>query len=133
MSKRQFIIVGEVLAFFAGAILISEFPIIGTLIVFLSVIIGFVGGYFFNKMSNDETIGYLRDQLNETRIDLNSALKENGLKDTEIKGLQNDYYKILEENKAFKEEVKSLKQATDSIIEEKKESSAKKSTKKKTK
>lgn len=133
MDKKAFIILGEALAFIIGAVLVSEFPTIGPLMVVLSLIIGYVGGFFIAKMPREETINYLRDQLNETRTDLNSALKDRLDKATELKSLENDYYKVLNEVKALEEELKSLKQANEEVVEEKKEVAVKKATKKKTK
>ena len=133
MDKKAFIILGEGIAFVAGAALVSEFPTIGPFMVVLSLIIGFVGGFFIAKMPREETINYLRDQLNETRTDLNAALKDKLTKATEMKSLENDYYKVLNEAKALEEELKSLKQATEEVVEEKKEVATKKATKKKTK
>ena len=49
MNKKVIIIASAVLAFFAGAIWVSEVPVVATLVAFLEVCAGFGCGFFFYK------------------------------------------------------------------------------------
>ena len=49
MNKKVIIIASAVLAFFAGAIWVSEVPVVAALVAFLEVCAGFGCGFFFYK------------------------------------------------------------------------------------
>jgi len=54
MNKKVVIIASAVIAFFAGAIWVSEVPVVATLVAFLEVCAGFGCGFFFNQELNKE-------------------------------------------------------------------------------
>lgn len=71
MNKKVIIIICAVLAFFAGAIWVSEVPTVATLVAFLECAAGFACGFFFNReLTNGE-----KESLNEELKSLKAAQK----------------------------------------------------------
>ena len=54
MNKKVIIIASAVLAFFAGAIWVSEVPVVATLVAFLEVCAGFGLGFFYKTVLDEE-------------------------------------------------------------------------------
>lgn len=78
MNKKVIIIISAVLAFFAGAILVSEVPVVATLVAFLEVCAGFVCGFFFAKtLANEELTKYQTEikSLREAQKAMNEEKK----------------------------------------------------------
>lgn len=66
MDKRIYIFIA-VIAFFAGAIWVSEVPVVATLVAFLEVCAGFVCGYFFYKGKANEAIAKLTEEIKSVK------------------------------------------------------------------
>lgn len=68
MNKKVIIIASAVLAFFAGAIWVSEVPVVATLVAFLEVCAGFGCGFFFCKELVKEEQAKLVDEVNSLKL-----------------------------------------------------------------
>lgn len=56
MDKKVVIIISAVLAFFAGAIWVSEVPVVATLVACLEVCAGFGCGFYYHKVKSEEVM-----------------------------------------------------------------------------
>ena len=63
MNKKVVIIASAVLAFFAGAIWVSEVPVVATLVAFLEVCAGFGLGFFYKTVLDEETIAAKQKEI----------------------------------------------------------------------
>jgi len=108
MNKKVVIILSAVIAFFAGAIWVSEVPVVATLVAFLEVCAGFGCGFFYNKLLTNESAVKSADEIQS----LNATIK-----------------KLRSQLSSLQAEAKSTEVATKAVATEK----TKKSTTKKTK
>lgn len=79
MEKKYWFIFAAVLLFFAGAILVTEFPVIATLIAFLEAAGGFVLGMLFKKSQDKFKLAVAEENavaLNAEIASLKDALKK---------------------------------------------------------
>lgn len=72
MEKKIWFIIAAVVAFFGGAIWVSEAPTWASLVCALEVVCGFLCGYFFKKCTSDKMIAIAQDQ----NITLNKKVTE---------------------------------------------------------
>ena len=67
MNKKVIIIASAVLAFFAGAIWVSEVPVVATLVAFLEVCAGFGCGFFYKSVLDEEKVSALQQEINSLK------------------------------------------------------------------
>lgn len=77
MNKKVVIIASAVLAFFAGAIWVSEVPVVATLVAFLEVCAGFGLGFFYKSVLDEEKMAEyeakilaLKSELEDKKVKL---------------------------------------------------------------
>lgn len=75
MNKKVIIIASAVLAFFAGAIWVSEVPVVATLVAFLEVCAGFGCGFFFCKEVMADAVAKAQAEV-ETLKSAQKAVKQ---------------------------------------------------------
>ena len=88
MSRKMIIIVSAVLAFFAGAIWVSEVPVVATLVAFLEVCAGFACGYFFHEARVAEISTAHEEEVMSLKNAVKSAKEELAKKSDELVSLQ---------------------------------------------
>lgn len=74
MDKKVMIIIGAVIAFFAGAIWVSEVPVVAPLVAFLEVCAGFACGFFFKKFKDDAAMENLKNEISALEEKLKKAI-----------------------------------------------------------
>ena len=67
MNKKVVIIASAVLAFFGGAIWVSEVPVVATLVAFLEVCAGFGCGFFYHKVLTEEAVVAYKDEIDSLK------------------------------------------------------------------
>lgn len=70
MDKKVFVIASAILAFFAGAIWVSEVPIVATLVAFLEVCAGFACGFFYKKLLDEQKMAEYEAKILALRSEL---------------------------------------------------------------
>lgn len=63
MNRKVVIIASAVIAFFAGAIWVSEVPVVAPLVAFLEVCAGFGCGFFYNQLLKNEELQKLQKEV----------------------------------------------------------------------
>lgn len=79
MEKKYWFVFAAVLLFFAGAILVTEFPVIATLIAFLEAAGGFMLGVLFKRSQDKFKLAVAEENavaLNAEIANLKDALKK---------------------------------------------------------
>jgi len=97
MNKKVIFIASAVLAFFAGAIWVSEVPVVATLVAFLEVCAGFVCGFFFSQEIKKELPVKDVEEYSSLRLAVETLKNTLASREQELKSLK-------EANKAVKEE-----------------------------
>lgn len=67
MDKKVVFGIATVLTFFAGAIWVSEVPVVATLVALLELAAGWAYGYFFKKYIDDTTIKSLTEEIEKLK------------------------------------------------------------------
>lgn len=80
MDKKVFIIVGAVIAFFAGAIWVDQVPVVASLVAFLEVAAGFSLGFFFKKECTKKEVTSYKDEIESLKSAHKALLEERKIK-----------------------------------------------------
>lgn len=80
MDKKVFIIVGAVLAFFAGAIWVDQVPAVASLVAFLEVAAGFGLGILFKKEYTKQEVASYKDEIESLKSAHKALLEEHKIK-----------------------------------------------------
>ena len=67
MNKKVVIIFSAILAFFAGAIWVSEVPVVATLVAFLEICAGFGCGFYYCKHLVNEEVVSIKKEMESVR------------------------------------------------------------------
>jgi hypothetical protein len=106
MSKKVIIVASAVLAFFAGAIWVSEVPVVATLVAFLEAGIGFTCGFFFNRELNKEAMAASKNEVNSLKEAITGLKCDLTAKELELKKVQTITKAVKEERPKPKKGVK---------------------------
>lgn len=80
MDKKVFIIVGAVIAFFAGAIWVDQVPVVASLVAFLEVAVGFGLGLLFKKECTKQEVASYKDEIESLKSAHKALLEERKIK-----------------------------------------------------
>ena len=82
MNKKVVIIASAVIAFFAGAIWVSEVPTVATLVAFLEVCAGFGCGFFFKQVLDEEALKKYKEEVESLKAAQKAVAKEKKIRIT---------------------------------------------------